>query len=103
MSVTLVSSRTSALFAARLADRLGVGLVEVERQQFPDGEQYLRYPLKDRFGLVGQDVVIVGATESQSSLDEVYRLACAAVKGGARSVVLVVPYFGYSTMERATK
>jgi ribose-phosphate pyrophosphokinase len=103
MSVTLVSTRTSTAFARRLAERLGAGLVEVERRTFPDGELYLRYPLADPFGLLGQDVVIVGATESQSSLDEVYRLGCAAGKGGARLVVLVIPYFGYSTMERATK
>ncbi len=103
MSVILVSARTSAPFAARLAERLGVALLEVESRRFPDGELYLRYPLEDRFGLLGQDVVIVGATESQSSLDEVYRLGSTAVKGGARTVVLVVPYYGYSTMERATR
>ncbi len=103
MSVTLVSTRTSAAFAGRLAARLGVELTEVERRDFPDGESYLRFPLEDRFGLLGRDVVIVGATESTTSLDEVYRLGCAAVDCGARTVVLVVPYFGYSTMERATR
>jgi ribose-phosphate pyrophosphokinase len=101
MSVIVVSTHTSAGFAGRLAGQLGVDVVEIERRAFPDGELYLRYRLDDRLGLLGQDVVIVGATENQSSLDEVYRLGCAAVKGGARTLVLVIPYFGYSTMERA--
>jgi hypothetical protein len=69
MSVILVSTRTSAVFAARLAGHLRVGLTEVECRPFPDGELYLRFALEDRFGLLGRDVVIAGATESQSSQD----------------------------------
>jgi ribose-phosphate pyrophosphokinase len=103
MSVTLVSTASSRSFAERLAARLGVPLSQVRREVFPDGERYLRFDLADRFDLVGRAVVVVGATESGASLDEVYRLGFAAVKGGARVLVLVIPYFGYGTMERATK
>jgi ribose-phosphate pyrophosphokinase len=102
MSVTLVSTPTSLPFARRLASHLGVAVARVDERQFPDGERYLRFDLADSFGLVGSDVVIVGATEGGASLEEVYRLGCGAVEHGARSLVLVVPYFGYSTMERAT-
>jgi ribose-phosphate pyrophosphokinase len=103
MPITLLSTATSAAFAGRLAQDLDAPLSEVERQQFPDGEAYLRLPLADRFALLGQDVVLVAATESHTSIDEVYRLGCAAVKHGARSLILVIPYFGYSTMERSTQ
>ncbi len=103
MAVTLVTTLSSQPFAERLAERLGVEVAPVERRAFPDGEHYLRFPGEDRFALLGQDVVIVGATESGESLDDVYRLAAEASKHGARSLVLVVPYFGYSTMERATR
>jgi ribose-phosphate pyrophosphokinase len=103
MPTTLVSSESSALFAGRLAGCLGVELAPIERQRFPDGESYLRFAGADRFDLLGHDVVLVAATESQTSIDELYRLSCAAVKGGARSLILVIPYFGYSTMERATR
>jgi ribose-phosphate pyrophosphokinase len=103
MAVTLVTTLSSRPFADRLAERLGVEVAPVERRDFPDGERYLRFEGDDRFALLGQDVVIVGATESGESLDDVYRLAAEAAKHGARSLVLVVPYFGYSTMERATR
>jgi ribose-phosphate pyrophosphokinase len=103
MAVTLVSTESSRPFAERLASQLGVEVAPVERRDFPDGERYLRFAAEDRFALLGQDVVIVGATESGASLDDVYRLAAEAAKHGARSLVLVVPYFGYSTMERATR
>jgi ribose-phosphate pyrophosphokinase len=103
MNVCLLSTLSSMVFAHRLAGHLGVSLEEVERKQFPDGEAYLRLPLGDRFGLVGRDVVIVAATDSQTALEEVYRLGWTAVKCGARSLILVIPYFGYSTMERDTR
>ncbi len=103
MSVLLVSTVSSEPFARRLAGHLGVSLASVERRQFPDGERYLRFDVADRFGLLDRDVVIVGATESDASLEDVYRLGSAAGLCGARSLNLVVPYFGYSTMERAVR
>ena len=72
---------------------------EVERKVFPDGERYQRIvsEVNDR------DVVIVGGTISDNDTLELYDLACACVSYGARSLTLVIPYFGYSTMERAVK
>src|SRR5262245_30286754 len=104
MSVILSSTATSAAFAARVAAALGVSVAPVERRTFPDGETYLRLSLDDRSsGFIGHDVVLVGATESLASIDELYRVGCAAVKYGASRLILAIPYFGYSTMERATK
>jgi ribose-phosphate pyrophosphokinase len=103
MNVHLVSTVSSEPFARRLAQRLGVAVSGVERRPFPDGERYLRLDLAGPLDLVGRHVVVVGATDSEESLDEVYRLACTASKDGARSLVLVIPYFGYSTMERAVR
>jgi ribose-phosphate pyrophosphokinase len=71
----------------------------IDRKSFPDGERYLRLatPVTDR------DVVVVGGTHSDAATLELYDLACGIVKSGARRLTLVVPYFGYSTMERAAK
>lgn len=101
MSVYLTSTVTSLPFARRLAAALGVAVSGVAREDFPDGEHYLRFELTDRLGLLGQHVVLVGATESAANIDEMYRLGCAAVKYGAQTLVQVIPFFGYSTMERA--
>jgi ribose-phosphate pyrophosphokinase len=103
VSVTVLCTESSRPFAERLAGCLGVPLQGVHRETFPDGERYLRLDLADRFGLLGYSVVIVGATDSAASLEDVYRLGSVAVKHGARALVLVVPYFGYSTMERAVR
>lgn len=103
MGALLFSTETSQPFAERLSAALGLPLSRIERQHFPDGEDYLRFGIDDRRGLLDRDVVVVAATECERSISEAYRLGSAAVKYGARTLVLVIPYFGYSTMERATR
>ncbi len=71
----------------------------LERKNFPDGERYLRI-LPD---LYGRDVVLLGGTPTDADWLEVFDLACGIARGGARSLAIVMPYFGYSTMERAVK
>ena len=99
----LVSTISSEPFARALAAQLGVPLCAIERRHFPDGESYLRYEIDDPFVLLGKDVIVVGSTDTCASLDELYRLGFAATQNGARSLVLAIPYFGYSTMERAVR
>ena len=70
---------------------------QVTRKMFPDGERYLR--LADESW--GRDVVLLGGTPSDLDWLEVYDLGCAISRAGARSLSIVMPYFGYSTMERA--
>jgi ribose-phosphate pyrophosphokinase len=73
------------------------GVISV--QPFPDGERALTLvtPPGER------DCVLVGGTVSDNDTLELYDLACGLVGKGARSLTLVIPYFGYSTMERAVK
>ncbi len=69
----------------------------LEVSHFTDGERYQRI-LSD---VDGRDVVIVGGTINDESTLELFDLASSLVSYGADSLSLVVPYFGYSTMERA--
>ncbi|HEY9754567.1 MAG TPA: ribose-phosphate pyrophosphokinase-like domain-containing protein [Oculatellaceae cyanobacterium] len=48
----------------------------------------------------GRDVVIIGGTIDHAETFDLFLLANAAFEAGALSLTLVVPYFGYSTMER---
>lgn len=70
---------------------------EVEFKKFPDGERYQRI----KTSVTGRNVILIGGTTSDSCTLEFYDQACAFVKLGAHTLTLVVPYFGYSTMERA--
>lgn len=71
----------------------------LEVRVFPDGERYQRI-LSD---IDGREVVIIGGTISDTDTLELFDLAFGAIKYGAASLTLVIPYFGYSTMERAVK
>jgi len=71
----------------------------IERKTFPDGEKYYRI----QTDVQQQDVVLVGGTVSDAETLELYDLAYGLVQLGARKLSLVIPYFGYSTMERAVK
>ena len=86
-------------FASEIATLINAERGEVERRLFPDGECYQRL----RSDVHERSVVLVGGTTDDSSTLTLYDMACAAVKYGARRLDVCVPYFGYSTMERATK
>jgi ribose-phosphate pyrophosphokinase len=70
-----------------------------ERKTFPDGERYLRIT-ED---LWGRDVVLLGGTATDMDWLEVFDLGCGIARGGAKSLAIIMPYFGYQTMERAVK
>ena len=71
----------------------------VERKTFPDGERYLRIATE----CAGRDVVLLGGTVDARDTLEIYDLACALVHRGIHTLTLVIPWFGYQTMERAVK
>ena len=79
--------------------KLGVDakIGNLETKEFSDGEVYHRFLDSVR----NEDVVLVGSLEKDADFLELYDLGCAAAKYGARTLSFVVPYFGYSTMERS--
>ncbi len=93
------SSSTYEALTAALCEAGGLPRGEVERRTFPDGEHYQRIvtPVLDR------EVVIVGGTVTDADTLEIYDLASAAIKYGARALTLVIPFYGYATMERAVR
>ena len=72
---------------------------DVETSWFPDHERYMRIATQ----VDGRDVAIIAGTVSDADTLELFDLACGVVKYGARRLTMVVPYFGYSTMDRAVK
>ncbi len=66
---------------------------------FPDGERYMQIACD----VDGRDVVLLGGTTSDAATLMLFDLGCALVRCGARRLTLIVPYYGYATMERAVK
>lgn len=67
-----------------------------EDQPFPDGERYHRI-MTD---VTDHEVVLLGGTIDDRETVELLDLGQAIVEKGALSLLMLVPYFGYSTMER---
>ncbi len=72
---------------------------EVAIDTFPDGERYMRIVSEAS----GRDVVLLGGTTSDAATLMLFDLGCALVRCGALRLTLIVPYYGYATMERAVR
>jgi len=71
----------------------------IEEKDFPDGERYHRL-MTD---VEHRNVVLVGGTIDDRETMELFDLGNLLVDRGALELKIVVPYLGYSTMERAVK
>lgn len=93
----LASTTQYQAFADALTQALGARTLEIERRTFPDGERYHRIAHSP----VGESVILVGGTIDDAETLELYELACGLIQSGTAALQIVVPYYGYSTMERA--
>jgi ribose-phosphate pyrophosphokinase len=71
----------------------------LHRASFADGERHLRFD----DDLHGKDVVLIGGTIDDAATLELYDMALGLIGLGIHKLSLVIPYFGYSTQERAVK
>jgi len=71
----------------------------ISHNRFPDGETYQRIETR----VDGADVFLIGGTPTDMDWLEIYDISCALVKYGAHTLTVIIPYMGYSTMERAEK
>ncbi len=93
------STRSYGYLQKSLCGRGAFEAGEIELRHFPDGERYLRILTE----CVDRDVVVLGGTVTDADTLTLYDLACATVGQGARSMTLIIPFFGYQTMERRVK
>jgi ribose-phosphate pyrophosphokinase len=99
MTTLLYTTGSYAYLGDAMCKLAGFQRGEVERTTFPDGEHYQRAVTDP----ADRDVVLVGGTINESDTLELYDLASALVNFGAYRLTLVLPFYGYSTMERAVK
>ena len=75
--------------------------VKIESETFPDGEHYWKIVNPEQ--LRHKPAVYIAGTVDDGSIFELYNLASTLVREQCSSLHIVIPYFGYSTMERAVK
>ncbi len=106
--ILVANSIESGYFASRLIEHLfdgeiSVGGLSVIRETFGDGESYYRLGINDRQDLMGADVIYIASTHTDADFLELVRIGSALAGYGTRRRIFVIPFFGYSTMERAVK
>lgn len=96
-NIVLIANRSAARMAADVAREMDVPVTEMITRTFADGEIYHAFP----HDIAGRDLVIVANTPDDGSHQELIDLIAGARYWNALSVNVVIPYLGYSTMERA--
>ncbi|OGF25129.1 hypothetical protein A2303_02135 [Candidatus Falkowbacteria bacterium RIFOXYB2_FULL_47_14] len=100
--IAIFSTEASLYFAELVAARLGIPTVgRVERKIFGGGERYYRLSIDDRAELFGRTAIFVGSTNTDEDFHELYRVGCALAGYGTARRIFLIPFMGYSTMERA--
>lgn len=100
-NLVIYSTEDSAYFAELIGQALGVAPSRIERNAFGDGELYHRFDVKDSSELFGKTVIFVASTHTDKAFDELEKIGQALAAAGTRRRIFVIPWFGYSTMERA--
>lgn len=99
--VVLVSGSSHPTLAREIADNLNIPLAKVKLSTFPDGE--IEAQVLD--SVRGHDVFIVQsvALDPNFHLMELLILMDAMKRASARSIVPIIPYFGYCRQDRKDK
>lgn len=71
----------------------------IDSEIFPDEELYLRI----KSHVDNEVCCLIGGTQTNDDIVEIISIASTLVTQGAKRLNIIIPYFGYSTMERATK
>lgn len=95
--LVLVATEASTPLAQRVAAEMGIECAEMVRKRFADGEVYHAFPAN----VAGRHLIIIGSTHDDSSHQEVLDLIAGGNYWNAASINVVIPFLGYSTMERA--
>lgn len=93
----IFSGGSNLPLAEKIAKRLNRPLGSVELKRFSDGEIWVKYGENIR----GSDVFIIQSTQPPAeNLLELLIMVDAAKRASAKTVTVVIPYFGYSRQDR---
>ncbi|MDR3624338.1 MAG: ribose-phosphate pyrophosphokinase [Chlamydiales bacterium] len=97
----LFAGSSHPVLSGHIADCLGVKLSSIALQEFPDGESSVRILDNVR----GKDVFVVQsiAKKPNSYLMELLIIIDALKRASAKSIVAIIPYFGYARQDRKDK
>jgi len=91
----IIGGTASRSVAEDLADILNGKIVNTISKRFPDGELYVR--ILDHIS--DKDVIIIQTTYPDPNIIELFLLQNAATEAGAKTITVVIPYYGYARQD----
>lgn len=93
----IFSGSANPKLAEKIAEKLKIGLGEIDSRKFSDGEIWVKYKENIR----GRDIFIVQPTNPPAeNLMELLIMIDAAKRASAKRITAVIPYFGYARQDR---
>lgn len=97
IDIIITANEASEELGVKIADEMGLEFTKVTKKYFSDGEICHSFPE----GIAGKDIIIAGSSHNDSSQQELIDLIDGCHFFRSRTVNVVVPYLGYSTMEQS--
>ncbi len=94
----VIAGTASISLGRKVAKILNVDFLVPHVEIFPDGEIYVRVE-----GEIDNDVVLIQTTYPNDRILELFLIQDALRERGARRIITVVPYFGYSRQDKIFK
>jgi len=95
----IISGTASKTVAEDISKELNVPLAEIISKRFPDNEMYIQ--ITD--DIANEDIVIVQTTYPDPNIIELFLLQNAVEESNAKSITVVIPYFGYARQDTKFK
>ena len=95
----IISGTASKTVAEDISKELNVPLAEIISKRFPDNEMYIQ--ITD--DMANEDIVIVQTTYPDPNIIELFLLQNAVEESNAKSITVVIPYFGYARQDTKFK
>ena len=92
----------SEQLAKNVSKIMNIPYIVIETKKFQNGENYYRIPIIDYDTLVGTNVIIIASITNDDDLLSIQRIGT-YLSSRCASIRFVIPYLGYSTMEREVK
>ena len=106
MEKILIAGPSSQILGVRIAQELGIEVINTETKLFPDGENYLRINIEDETLIADKEVIIVQSTGPSSSgnqnsrLMELFMMIDSVKRMGAARIIVVAPYLAYARQDK---
>jgi len=99
MAYKIISGTSNLDLSRKISKKLNQKLIETDVTKFSDGELFVRIPSNIR----GKHCFYIQSSSSNDNLIEMFLTLDALKRGSARTVTLIIPYFGYARQDRKSE